>query len=58
MAMVKMTGKQVRAAIKRDDRERLKRERTAFMSWWMTYDDRDEGSLKAAWNAWKKRADL
>jgi len=58
MPKVKMTGKQVREAIKRDDRYRLARERKTFMAWWMTYDDREAGSLKVAWNAWKRRAGL
>lgn len=51
-----LTAAEVRRLIKGDDKFRLKQERKAFMAWWMTYDDRDEGSLKAAWNAWKRRA--
>ena len=39
-------------------RGRLSRERKAFMLWWSNYDDRDAASLKAAWNAWKRRAGL
>jgi len=56
MARGRLTGAQVRAAIERDNKNKLRRERKAFLEWWMTYNDLDESSMKAAWNSWKRRA--
>lgn len=59
MPKVKMTGKQVRKAIKRDDEQRFNRERLRFFAWWQSQQNREQMSLlKAAWEAWKERAGI